>query len=348
MKKDPEEYILMNETFKKYFFMLLKLTVAAVLLYHVGKDLDYSSLKKLSPAGLCMGFFLSLLIIMFQTVLSAVRWKMLLASQGIDMPLMRAVSLTFQGSMFSLFLPGGSVGGDVIKAAFLTRESDRKKTVEAVTTIFLDRVIGMLGLFSLAGILALCSFPFVKNFNPAIRYTVYILALCCFGGVCCGIVLFFQHLIFRIKLFALLLKKADSFTKGACSRILASVDVCRKDTATLWKCFFLTLLVLHPLLISCSVLILCGTGETNIKYTQAAVLSSSLGNVASVAPVSPGGLGTRDKVTEVILRQSTISKDRSSLIPLIYSCAYVSAGLLGGVFFFLKDTFRKVRTSGKS
>ena len=333
----------MSETVKKYFFMILKLAVAGILLYYVGKDLDYSSLKKLSLPGLYVGFFLTMLLILLQNTLSALRWQMLLRGQQIRIRFSKVLSLTFQGTMFSLFMPGGSVGGDVVKGAVLAREAEKGNALEGVTTIFLDRLIGMLGLFSLAGIIALCSLATIQQFSPGVRYTVYLLTGCCFGGVFAGIVILFHTVIFRVKLFAWLLQKADILTKGGCSRILHSVEIFRKDRATLWKTFFLTLLILHPILIGCNVLILYGI-QGHLQGIREAALGAALGNVASVAPVSPGGLGTRDKVTEVILRSSGLSPESSALVPLIYSCVSVLTALLGGLFFFLRDAFSKLRT----
>ena len=333
----------MSETVKKYFFMILKLAVAGILLYYVGKDLDYGSLKKLSLPGLCVGFFLTMLLILLQNTLSALRWQMLLRGQQIRIRFSKVLSLTFQGTMFSLFMPGGSVGGDVVKGAVLAREAEKGNALEGVTTIFLDRLIGMLGLFSLAGIIVLCSLATIQQFSPAVRYTVYLLTGCCFGGVFAGIVVLFHTVIFRVKLFAWLLQKADILTKGGCSRILHSVEIFRKDRATLWKTFFLTLLILHPILIGCNVLILYGI-QGHLQGIREAALGAALGNVASVAPVSPGGLGTRDKVTEVILRSSGLSPESSALVPLIYSCVSVLTALLGGLFFFLRDAFSKLRT----
>lgn len=336
----------MKKTFKKYFFMILKLAVAVLLLLHVGKGLDYAALKKLSPPALFTGFFLSTALILFQTTLSAIRWKMLLSGQNIHISLFKAISLTFQGAMFSLFLPGGAVGGDVLKGAFLAREKSCSDKVAGITTIFLDRLIGMLGLFSLAAGIALCSIGMIRQFPAPVRYSIYLLTLCCFAGVLAGIVIFFHSVILRIRLFALILEKADSLVKGAFSRILHSVEICRKDRATLWKTFFLTLLILHPLLIGCNLLTLYGLAyEEKGSAFQAAALASVMGNVASVAPVSPGGLGTRDKVTEVTLRYCGLSPEVCSLIPLLYTCAYVTAALLGGMFFFLWETFGKLRTS---
>jgi uncharacterized membrane protein YbhN (UPF0104 family) len=57
------------------------------------------------------------------------------------------------GYYLSTFLPG-SVGGDIIKAAFIAREQ-RRRTV-AVATVLIDRAVGLCGLFWLVTLLGSC------------------------------------------------------------------------------------------------------------------------------------------------------------------------------------------------
>ena len=224
----------------RYFTMFLRLGVAAFFLWWVLRDLKFSELTKLTWQGILLGVGSAAVLILTQVVLTAVRWRMLLRGQGITISFYRAVSLTFQGCMFSLFMPGGAVGGDVLKAAFLTRETPAGHKVEGVTTIFLDRVIGMMGLFLLVLIAAGCCLPQILQIEPKIRLLTLIMTAVCLGGILAGLVLLFQDIFFRIRIFALLLEKADRLAHGALTRILASVEVCRRDRKTLLWAFLLS------------------------------------------------------------------------------------------------------------
>lgn len=73
-------------------------------------------------------------------VLTANRWRMLVASQGIPARRVDCVGMTYIGCFFSCFLPGGT-GGDLVKAYYVARDTPRK--AEAVTTVFFDRVLGL-------------------------------------------------------------------------------------------------------------------------------------------------------------------------------------------------------------
>jgi len=87
-------------------------------------------------------------------LLAAFRWKLLLHAQGILLGLGQLLRLVFVGLLFNNFMPG-SMGGDVVKAYYVTRQT--RKKVAAVLTILLDRMVG------LTGLLTLCLFGTLVN-----------------------------------------------------------------------------------------------------------------------------------------------------------------------------------------
>lgn len=95
-------------------------------------------------------------IYMVALVLTFVRWSILVRALGLPFRLRDALRLGFIGNVFNLVIPG-AVGGDVVKAAFLCREQARK--TQAVASMVIDRVLGLLGLFVLAGISGLFAWP---------------------------------------------------------------------------------------------------------------------------------------------------------------------------------------------
>lgn len=80
--------------------------------------------------------------------LGVVRWQWILRVQGLELNLRRVNSIFFVGMFFNAFLLG-STGGDVIKAWYVAHETHHKKA-EAVATVVVDRLIGLLALFVLA------------------------------------------------------------------------------------------------------------------------------------------------------------------------------------------------------
>ena len=86
-------------------------------------------------------------------LLTFVRWYVLVRAQGLPFTLPSALRLGMIGFYLSTFLPG-SVGGDIIKAAFIAREQSRRTV--AVTTVIMDRVIGLCGLVWLVALVGGC------------------------------------------------------------------------------------------------------------------------------------------------------------------------------------------------
>jgi uncharacterized protein (TIRG00374 family) len=87
------------------------------------------------------GYFLIAFVIGFaSTMLTLVRWYILVRAVELPFRIIDAFRLGFIGLFFNNFMPG-SVGGDVIKAAFLAREQDRRTV--AVATVIMDRAIAL-------------------------------------------------------------------------------------------------------------------------------------------------------------------------------------------------------------
>ena len=91
---------------------------------------------------------LVLLVTLLTIVVAALRWRMLLRTQGFQVSAREAVELTFLGNFFNQVVPGGLVGGDVLKAVYAAR--GREKAAHAVVSVFVDRVLGLFGTVILA------------------------------------------------------------------------------------------------------------------------------------------------------------------------------------------------------
>jgi hypothetical protein len=95
-----------------------------------------------------MGVFVcALLIFIVGQVLIGLRWWLLLRAQSILIGFWVAVRLYFLGWFYNNFMPG-SVGGDLLRAWYVTKHTDRK--FEAALSVFVDRIIGLLSTLTIA------------------------------------------------------------------------------------------------------------------------------------------------------------------------------------------------------
>jgi uncharacterized protein (TIRG00374 family) len=97
------------------------------------------------------GYFLLAFAFALPSVfLTFVRWYILVRAVELPFRVFDAFRLGFIGLFFNNFMPG-SVGGDVIKAAVLAREQDRRTI--AVATVIMDRAIALWALIWFVGLL---------------------------------------------------------------------------------------------------------------------------------------------------------------------------------------------------
>jgi uncharacterized protein (TIRG00374 family) len=87
--------------------------------------------------------------------LTLLRWFLLVRAIGIPIRLRDTLRLGFLGYLFNL-APMGIVGGDLLKAILLGREQHGHKT-EALTSVFVDRMLGLWVLFLLASVASVFS-----------------------------------------------------------------------------------------------------------------------------------------------------------------------------------------------
>lgn len=130
---------------KKALLTLLQVAVTVGLLWWVFHDPE----KRIQMAG-ALGqadwrwLWVGLAVFFGCSVLATIRWKILLAVQGIHMTWLRTWQLFMIGMFFNLFMLG-STGGDVVKM-FLTMREVPDKRGAALLSVFMDRVIGMMAL----------------------------------------------------------------------------------------------------------------------------------------------------------------------------------------------------------
>jgi len=107
---------------------------------------------------------------------SFARWYALVRVIDRRFTLGQAFLLGFIGNVFNLVIPG-AVGGDFIKAAYLVR-MDVNRT-QAVASMVIDRIVGLLGLFILAGLAGAFAWPMAP---PQVRLLIAIV----WGAVAAG------------------------------------------------------------------------------------------------------------------------------------------------------------------
>ena len=126
---------------------------------------------------------------MLQSPLGAVRWRLLLAVQGIHITFWESLRLTYIGWFFNNWLPGAT-GGDFVKAYYIASQTHRK--AEAVTVVFLDRFLGLVSVCIVGAVALTASLT-----DPRVRIAQIVMGTF-MAGVLVGTTVFYSTRLRRL------------------------------------------------------------------------------------------------------------------------------------------------------
>jgi uncharacterized protein (TIRG00374 family) len=131
----------------KYTSYLLRFLIAAAALYLAAREVDLRQVTKILLGIRLWIFAAGLGTYIAGQLIFVMRWYMLMRVQSVDIGYWPAVRLHFLGLFYNNCLPG-SVGGDFLRAWYVTKHTERK--VEAALSVFVDRIVGLVGIVLMA------------------------------------------------------------------------------------------------------------------------------------------------------------------------------------------------------
>ena len=99
---------------------------------------------------------IAILLFLISRIVNFARWWVIVVAQGLDLRLRDAMQVGFIGYALDQVIPG-QVGGEVYKASFLCR--GQEKRTRAIASVLIDRAIGIVGLFTLAAVMGIATWP---------------------------------------------------------------------------------------------------------------------------------------------------------------------------------------------
>lgn len=178
---------------KPFLINLVKLSIALALIGYliVSKQLDFGKVQVIfnNPMlmlGLCAYWLVG------PTILGSIRWRYLLLGCGYDLPLLKTIRLQMTGFFFNTAMPG-AVGGDLVKVLYIIKEQPGHGKTPALMSIFLDRLLGLSGLFLVGLSTAIYNYKLIVGNPILVSIVLSLLAVCL---ISC---LFFIAALYRYK-----------------------------------------------------------------------------------------------------------------------------------------------------
>jgi uncharacterized membrane protein YbhN (UPF0104 family) len=174
---------------KNRLVLLAKLAVAAGLIYWlVGEGL--LDLRALGGIGERWPWLLAAQLSFLTGLFAmAARWRVLLRAQEIDHPTRDIASLTLIGWFFNQVIVG-TTGGDVVRAWAVARARPHQRSA-AITSIFVDRALGLLLLLGIALAGAVLNWDLVRGEPELVSFALLIAGA--LGVAAVGMALFYSR-----------------------------------------------------------------------------------------------------------------------------------------------------------
>ena len=279
-----------------------------------------------------MPFVISVLLMGSTIVLGVVRWRMVLEAQGLHLPFSRATEISFVAHFFNSFLLG-STGGDLMKAFYAARETHHKKT-EAVTTVFVDRLIGLWSMLFFAFVMMLPNWKLLFRHQQLGATALLIIAML----VACTILL-------RLAFWSGISKRwpnaRNLFRKLPKGEMLErSLDACRQFGSQ--KNFLLKTLSVSMLLNAACVLqvmaIAKGLGLSIPPLALFVIVPIII--CISALPITPSGLGVRENLFVLMLAapEINVANTPALSLSLLAFAGSLFWSIVGGIVYaFLRE-----------
>ena len=266
--------------------LLLKFALVGVVFFYLYKKglITAESFKKLfsSPRT----WIICTILTTVNTFLGALRWQVLLRTQGVELPFRQVLKLNMTGAFFNIALPG-AVSGDFVKAMMVVKRVKENRAGIFGSMIF-DRILGVSAMVFVGSFSALLSvvLPWGGRLPPVLPVSIGLL-----GAAVAG---FFLYLFFSHRkdplhgLLRHLTRRIEKF--GSIERLYLGVMGYRAHPGRILKAIALSVLI-HLFLILMAYFITEAISQDALSVIAVAVVVP-IGMLATAIPVLPAGVGT--------------------------------------------------------
>ncbi len=303
---------------KRFLRVILRFIISASLIIFVFSKIDLKNvLNCLKEANIfLLAFSLSLHFV--GVLLGSSRWKVLLKSYGIDVPHKDLYRLYMIGSFFNTFLPT-SVGGDAVRMFKVSSLTDKR--AQAVTSVIIERFIGMLILY----IISFFSFIFYFGFEEekGLFFTIAFLLLASIGFIIFILSPLSDKIIKIVP---------SSFLKEKLEKIHYSLKYPVREPKTLFKVLaYTTLLQINVVIYF---FIISNAIKMKLSIVYFFILIPIILTV-TMLPITIGGIGLRESGFVFLFSRFGVIPEKALTLSILgYFISLVFAGFGGLVYIF--------------
>ncbi len=314
----------------------MKFLFAGVILYWLFKrgDLDFS-LIQIALSEHPLRVLLCIVLILFSAMGTSFRWKMLLEirSEG-KLSRKKVMGLTWIGMLFSSILPG-AVTGDVLKVVYAKDLDNSLSKTFLLTSAFLDRIIGLLGLLFLLGFFSILHYGDLVAFGPSMDKLLKFNFILFLGALIFFITLFLPE---KIQEFLLKIIKKIPLLGRTVGNVFTGFWEIGSEKIVILKCLMMSIIFQAGNVFAIYVI---SYPFFNLDLSLSAFFTFiPLGFMCTAIPISPAGLGVGHAAFGTLFSYYGIAKG-ASLFNLYFLCMLL-VNLMGVIPFLVMGKKSKV------
>ncbi|MDO8536184.1 MAG: lysylphosphatidylglycerol synthase transmembrane domain-containing protein [Candidatus Omnitrophota bacterium] len=311
----------MNKTLSQVLRAFVSVFFIILLLY-IMRD-KYAEILKVFASTKVPIFLSGLLIFAGAASIASIRLRLLIEAQGIAVTLKEALSLTFIGYFFNNFLPT-SIGGDVVKAYYLSKKTDKKAA--AYASVFVDRVIGLFTMIFMAFV----ALFFVEEgvVDQTLKYIIYAITL---GSIVFIVLMTNKRLAQKFSFLFFLINPI----KDKLRKVYEVIHQYQYQKSLMLKSFIISFISQAFFFMSLGVIALSIGSRLPIKDL---FIKMPIVSMMSLLP-SINGLGLREGST-VVLFGPLIGSDKAFAMSILWLLVLLCISIAGGLIYALSPQFK--------
>ena len=314
---------------KKHLSTILKVALSLLILWLLYRRIDPAAMREKLQGIRLLWLVPAFLLLAANTLVSALKWRLLLAADGIRQPLGRLFASFLTGSFFNLFLPS-TIGGDAYRIADIGRHT--RRAAHTAASILADRLTGFLAL-------AICglAFPLLTIFlapgaipNWSHRFLILpALALCA--------LILVTLILIEQRLPRLLIKTLPSRLRDPAARVLDKILASVQAYIHAPRAWFGSLLLSFLFQFIANTAVFCLARAIGLPLSLLPFFCFiPFITLMEMIPISIFGLGLRDTGYAWFMQAVGHTRLDAATLSLLYVATTIAYVSLGGLLFILR------------
>jgi uncharacterized membrane protein YbhN (UPF0104 family) len=301
---------------RKALSLLIKAAVSALLLYFTLAAVNIGAVKDRFNSIDLRWIALGLLLLLLQLLLQAMRWAQITIRCGARLPTAQAFRFSMIAAFFNQTLPS-SVGGDAIRIWLVGKQANWRV---AAYSVFLDRVIGVVGL----AVLVVVCLPWTLQLvhNPVGRAALLLIGWGCIAAGLVFIGLAWQRLE---------ILQRWSLTRHLAAAATVALGILRSPRP-LGAIFSLSI-VIH-LLTALTAWCAARAVDADLSLLYALFLVPPV-VLITVIPISIAGWGVREGAMVAAFGYAGLPPGDGLIVSLLFGASFLVIGIIGGIVWIL-------------